>query len=190
MATTLLVRATDITKGTPLSGNIDVNKYLPVIKEVQVFVIEKILGTALYQKLQTDYAGDVLAGDYLTLVEDYVQPIIVHSTAAEYIIQGSYNVANGGIFKHLPENAETVSQSEIAKLAQHHRDKADVYIDRMNDFLCTVKLAEWQNPQTNAYDVDPDSTSNYAGGWDLDDDYNAPPSHKDIYGRNWYYKRY
>lgn len=182
MATTLLVKAIDITKGTPMSGNIDVNKYLPVIKEAQVFVIEPLLGTKLYQKMLTDYAADNVTGDYLILLENYIQPILVHSTMAEYIVQGGYNVANGGIFKHLPENAESVSQSEVSYLAQHHRDKSDAYIQRMIDFLCKTSIAEYTATQDNDYDITPDSQINYTGGWDLSDS-PKPLSERDIYGK-------
>tara|TARA_R110000772_G_scaffold31754_1_gene78058 strand:+ start:3503 stop:4054 length:552 start_codon:yes stop_codon:yes gene_type:complete len=182
MATTLLVKAIDITKGTPLSGNIDVNKYLTVIKEVQVFVIENILGTKLYKKLLIDYAADTVTGDYLILLENYIQPIIIHSTAAEYIIQGSYNVANGGIYKHLPENAETVSKEEVSFLAQHHRNKADSYVSRLQVFLCDTNLPEYKNSQDEQYDIDPNSTSSFTGGWDLGDAGRDSISDKNIYG--------
>ena len=181
MATTLLIKAIDITKGTPISGNLDVNKYLPVIKEVQVFVIEKLLGTKLYKKLLVDYAANTVTGDYLILLESYIQPIIIHATAAEYIVQGSYNIANGGIFKHLPENAETVSKSEISFLAQHHRDKSDAYVERLQIFLCDTNLPEYKNAQLNQYDIQPDSSFTFTGGWDLSDR-KVRISGKNIYG--------
>ncbi|MDG3582054.1 hypothetical protein [Galbibacter pacificus] len=167
MATTLLIKAEDLTKGTPLGGNIDVSKYLHVIKEVQVFVIEPILGTKLYKKILSDYLSNALDNDYKALYEDYIKPIIIYSVAAEYVIIASYNVANGGIFKHQPENGEAVNKSEVDYLAQNQRNKADAYIKRLQKFLCTVNLPEYTTAQEENYDITPDRSFRYTGGWNL-----------------------
>lgn len=163
--TTLLIKAEDLTKGTPLGGNIDVSKYLHVIKEVQVFVIEPILGTKLYEKIVLDYDNNSLEGDYKTLYDDYIKPIIIYSVAAEYVIIASYNVANGGIFKHNPENGEAVSKNEVDFLAQNQRNKSDAYIQRLQKFLCKVNLPEYTAVQDENYDIAPDRTFKYTGGW-------------------------
>ena len=163
--TTLLIKAEDLTKGTPLGGNIDVSKYLHVIKEIQVFVIEPILGTKLYEKIVLDYDNNSLQGDYKTLYDDYIKPIIIYSVAAEYVIIASYNVANGGIFKHNPENGEAVSKNEVDYLAQNQRNKSDAYIQRLQKFLCTVNLPEYTAAQEESYDITPDRTFKYTGGW-------------------------
>lgn len=163
--TTLLIKAEDLTKGTPLGGNIDVSKYLHVIKEVQVFVIEPILGTKLYEKIVLDYDNNSLEGDYKTLYDDYIKPIIIYSVAAEYVIIASYNVANGGIFKHQPENGEAVSKNEVDYLAQNQRNKSDAYIQRLQKFLCKVNLPEYTAVQDENYDIAPDRTFKYTGGW-------------------------
>ena len=165
--TTLLVKAIDITKSTPMGGNIDVNKYLHVIKESQVFVIEPILGTKLYNKLMTDYAGNTLSGSYKELVENYIQPILAYSVAAEFILIHAFNVSNGGIFKHSPENSEAVSKSEVDFLVQNQRNKADAYIKRLQKFLCTVQIPEYTPAQDNNYDIKPDPSMEYTGGWKL-----------------------
>ena len=167
MPTVLLIKAEDITKNTPLGGNIDVNKYLHVIKEAQVFIVEPILGTKLYDKLLSDFAANALTGDYQTIHEDYIKPILYHSVAAEFILTHSYNVANGGVFKQNPENSEPVSKSEVDFLVQNQRDKADAYINRLERFLCDKNLPEYNQAQDNDYDLSPD-TSDLYGGWKLD----------------------
>ncbi|WP_136465530.1 hypothetical protein [Flagellimonas onchidii] len=167
MPTVLLIKAIDITKNTPLGANIDVNKYLHVIREAQVFVVEPILGTKLYDKVLADYAANTLTGDYKTIHEEYIKPILYHSVAAEYILTASYNVANGGIFKNNPENSEPVSKTEVDFLVQNQRDKADTYINRLERFLCDKNLPEYRQAQDNNYDLQPD-TSDLYGGWKLD----------------------
>lgn len=125
-----------------MGGNVDVDKYLPCIYDVQITVIEPLLGTALYDKMLTDFGTDTLSGKYLTLYDDYLKPILRHQVFAEYVEIGSYTVSNAGIFKHQPENSEVVSKAEVQYLAQTHRTKAQLYIERAEKHLRDVTFDE------------------------------------------------
>lgn len=166
--TTLLLKADDLTKNTILGGSIDPQKYVHVIKECQIFVIEPILGTKLYDKVLLDYEQDSLTGDYLTLLNDYIKPILIYSVAAEFVLVHSYNVANGGIYKSQPDNATPVSKLEVDFLVQQQQNKVDAYIQRLDKFLCDKNLPEYSQTQDNTYDVYPDKTLQFTGGWHLD----------------------
>lgn len=168
MSNILLITASDLTKNTMMSGNIDAQKYVHVIKEAQIFILEPILGTKLYDKLLTDFENNNLAGAYLTLLDDYIKPILIYSVAAEFILVHSYNIANGGVFKSSPENSEAVSKSEVDFLVQEQHNKADAYIKRLKKYLCTVSIPEYQQSQDNNYDLQPDKSMQYSGGWLLD----------------------
>lgn len=169
MATQLMIRPIDITKNSPLGGNIDVDSYVSVIKESQVFVIEPILGTKLYNKILTDYVADSLTGVYATIHENYIIPILTHTVAAEYILIASYNVRNGGVFKHSPENGTSVDKTEVDYLANKQKAKADVYIERLQDYLCDqqANIDEYTTAQDNDYDQKPDKDLTTFGGWFL-----------------------
>ena len=139
----LLIRPSEITEFTPLGGNVDVDKYKPCIYDVQITVIEPLLGTTLYEKIKTDFDTDALEGLYETLYNDYLKPILRHQVFAEYVEIGAYTVANGGIYKHQPANSEVVSKSEVQYLAQTQRTKAQLYIDRAEKWLCKNNLPEY-----------------------------------------------
>lgn len=139
----LLVRPEEITQFTPMGGNVDIDKYLPIIFDVQITVIEPLLGSDLYLKIKTDFEADNLTGDYLILYTDYLRPILRHQCFAEYVEIGSYVVANGGIFKHTNQNSETVSKEEIQYLAQTQRTKSQTYIERAQRWLCENNLPEY-----------------------------------------------
>ncbi|HEA22743.1 hypothetical protein LCGC14_1114190 [marine sediment metagenome] len=165
--TKLLLKADDLTKNTVMGGNIDVNHYLHIIKENQVFVIEPILGTKLYDRILADFTAQTLEGNYATLLNDYIKPILIYSVAAEFILTHSYNVANGGIFKSQPENAAPVSKSEVDFLVQNQQNKAGAYIQRMKEFLCDTNIPEYSGSQDNNFDVKPQHGFTYTGGWQL-----------------------
>ena len=167
MADILILTNEQLISGSPLGGNIDIDKYQSVIKETQVLVIEPILGTKLYNKVLADFDANTLAGDYLELHTKYLVPVLVHSVAAEYITVASFNVANGGVFRYSPQDAIPASMSEISKLADNERAKADIYIQRLQDYLCNKNIAEYDAPQDNTYDVKKDTNVGLMGGWRL-----------------------
>lgn len=173
MADVFLITDLQLSKNSPLGGNIDIDKYRYIIKEVQVFTIEPILGTKLYNKVLTDFNSSSLTGVYLTIHENYLIPIITNMVAAEYIEMGGIVVANGGAFKRTPENTTPIDSRESSKLAQKRRSKADVYIDRLQRYLCDqqANIAEYTFAQDNDYDQDPDRDVNTYGGWRLSRSY-------------------
>ena len=75
---TLYISATRLKKDTALGGSVDDNLIMPYILLAQDMYILPILGTDLDTKLKTEIQGGTLAGDYKTLVEDYIQKSLVH----------------------------------------------------------------------------------------------------------------
>ena len=118
MAEFLFQTPQEITATTIMGGNVDPDKYLFNIANVQLTIIEPLLGTLLYDKIYTEAEADTLSGDYLTLYNDYVKPIVKNSAVADYLTIASYMVTNGGIFKHTGENIEVVDKQEAQFLAQ------------------------------------------------------------------------
>ena len=159
---TLLIRPSEITEFTPLGGNIDVDKIKPVIFDVQVTVIEPLLGTPLYNKIVLDFQNNTLLGDYLQLYDDYLKPILRHQIFAEYVEIGSYSVDNGGIFKHQPADSQIVDKSEVQYLAQTQRTKAQMYIERAQRYLCSKNIPEFREWNTLNNKV---SNISLSGGW-------------------------
>ena len=47
--------------------------------------LQRYLGTDLLEKLQADVVADTLSGNYLTLVQDWVKPALIHWTMVELI---------------------------------------------------------------------------------------------------------
>jgi hypothetical protein len=163
----LLINKGTIAKYTPLGGNVDTDYYFYLVKDSQEIHIEPILGTKLYEKLQEDFKNDTLTGLYETLVDKFITPILIHMTFSEYVPIAGLNVKNGGIFKHLPENAEPINQEERNSLGKNSRAKADVYIERLNRFLCDKgsEIPEYTQAQDEDYDEKPQRSDGYFGGF-------------------------
>ena len=56
-----LITSQEIKDNTSMGGNVDPDKYIHFINDIQVTVLEPILGTALYDKILADFDSSSLA---------------------------------------------------------------------------------------------------------------------------------
>lgn len=131
----LLIDASILFKYTTLSGNFDIDKITPHIKVAQDIEIQEVLGTNLYRKILTDVQSDSLSGNYLTLVSQYVQPMLIHYSMSDLLQFHGYEISNAGILRNTPEGTNLPNESELDKLVKRERDIAETYRRRLIDYL-------------------------------------------------------
>lgn len=166
MAEALLVTRKDIVKFTAMSGNVDTDKFIQYIKIAQDKHIENYLGSDLIDKIKQHIIDDDLAGDYLTLVNEWIKPCLIHWAMVEYLPFAAYSIANKGVFKHSSENAENASKDEVDYLLEKERNTAQYYTDRLIDYLSFNAGSKYPEYYTNNNeDVNPDK--DIFGGWVL-----------------------
>jgi hypothetical protein len=163
MATALFISRTDLVKNTILDGNVDTDKFIQFIKIAQEIHIQNYLGTDLYNKISSDIIASSLSGNYLTLVNKYVQPMLIHYAMADYLPFAAYQVKNGGVYKHQSENAESVEKSEIDYLVSKQRDFAEYYTRRMIDYITFNVSSFPEYSSNNNEDVYPDKDAFFQG---------------------------
>ena len=166
MATALFISRTDLVKNSILDGNVDTDKFIQFIKISQEIHIQNYLGSKLYDKIYADIIAGTLAGDYLALVTDYLQPMLIHYAMMDYLPFAAYQIKNGGVFKHNSENSETVSKDEIDFLTKKQRNFAEYYTRRFIDYICfnSNKFPEYNN--NTETDIYPDKDTN-SSNWVL-----------------------
>ena len=115
MAAVLFIDRTDLVRNSILDGNVDTDKFIFFIKTAQEIHIQNYLSTQMYNAL----INAILAGIDLpenarwkTLLDEYVVSMHIWFTQVDYIPFASYQIRNGGMFKHRSENADTVSKDE------------------------------------------------------------------------------
>jgi len=166
MATALFISRTDLVRNSILDGNVDTDKFIQFVKISQEIHIQNYLGTKLYNRISNDIISNTLSGDYLSLVNDYLQPMLIHYAMMDYLPFAAYQIKNGGVFKHNSENSETVSKDEIDFLTKKQRDFAEYYTRRFIDFICfnSTKFPEYNN--NTETDIYPDKNTN-SSNWVL-----------------------
>jgi len=135
MATALFIKREDIVRNTVISGNVDTDKFIQFIKIAQEIHIQNYTGTKLYDKISSDIIANTLAGNYLSLVTDYVQPMLIHWALVEYLPFAAFTVANGGVYKHTSENSVNAEKIEIDYLVEKERTIAKYYTERFIDYM-------------------------------------------------------
>lgn len=167
MAKILFIKPEDLKRRSILNGNLDTDKFIQYIHIAQEIHIQNYLGTKLYQKLETGIENTTLNSDQTRLLTDYIQDALIHFAAAEFLPFSSIQVQNGGVFKHVSENASSVDKEELDYLAQKERDNAEYYAKRLVDYLCKNKDLYPEYSTNEDDDIKPDNEVNYTGGWYL-----------------------
>ena len=164
MATALFIKPVTLKRNSIIDGNVDVDKFIGFLKIAQQIHIRNYLGTDLYNKISNDIIADNLTGDYLTLVNDYIQPMLIHYAMVDYLPFAAYQIKNGGIFKHSSETAETVSKSEVDYLVNKEREFAEYYTRRFIDYMAFNQASFPEYTSNTNDDISPDRDSLFNGG--------------------------
>jgi len=165
MAEFLFITPQELKSTTILGGNVDQDKFLFSIANVQIITIQRLLGTELYDVILSGAEADTLTGLYLELYDKFVKPITKNQALSEYIKISSYMIANGGAFKHTAENAELMSDDEINGLADTYAGIADTYISRLDKWLCHNTIPEYKLYQD---EVNASKSITNRSGWFFD----------------------
>ena len=163
MAEALLISRNDIVKFTALNGNIDTDNFIQWIKVAQDIHIQNYTGTNLLDKIKTDIINNTLAGNYLTLTNIYLKPMLIHWAMVEYLPFSAYTIANKGVFKHTSENATSVEKNEVDFLVEKERMIAQNYTERFITYINfnNSLFPEYSN-NSNA-DMFPSTQNNFTG---------------------------
>ena len=166
MATALFISRTDLVKNSIIDGSTDTDLFIQFIKIAQQIEIQNYLGTDLYNKISADIIAGTLTGDYLNLVNDYIQPMLIWWAQVEYLPYAAYQIKNGGVFKHTSENSESVNKNEVDYLVGKARDTAEYYTRRFIDYMSFNSSTFPEYNSNSDSDVYPDTDSLF-NGWVL-----------------------
>ena len=87
MAEALLIGKSDLQAYTALNANVDSDKIIPFIKIAQDIWVLQYVGTDLMTKIKSDIAASTLTGNYATLVNTYLKPMLIHFTILQMLLR-------------------------------------------------------------------------------------------------------
>ena len=135
---TLFISTDRLKRDSALGGSCDDNLLLPYILMAQDRYILPILGTDLTNKLISDIQGSSLTGNYLTLLQTYIQPALVQFAFATVLPFLRLRMVNNSIVTMSSEQGSSVAHEDLKPLINASMDQGEFYRERLIDGLLKV----------------------------------------------------
>lgn len=163
----LLISDIMIKERTAIHGNIDPKLIYPDIKVAQDMYIMPILGTALYNKLQTIIGDGTISSNpanvnYKALIDKYLVDALMYYTLAELPTTISYQFWNKGVVRKQGENTDLPTMTELIDLSNKYKNRAEFYADRLRKYIidkAPTMFPEYLNPGNTIDTVTPEQRS-------------------------------
>jgi hypothetical protein len=118
-----------------LDASLDNKMIMPSIEKAQDFYILPLLGTALYNQLQTQIESGTVSADNTTLLDSYIAPCLSKYSLYEAIPKIFYKIENNGIFKRSAEFAEAIDFKDLTMVRQITKDDAEFFATKLTRYL-------------------------------------------------------
>tara|TARA_R110002020_G_scaffold423152_1_gene632248 strand:+ start:529 stop:1038 length:510 start_codon:yes stop_codon:yes gene_type:complete len=161
----LFVTTNDLRRKSIIGGAVDADKFIQFIEVAQDIHIQNYLGTKLYTKIEGLITGGTIDANananYKILLNTYLTPMLIWFAQSDYYMFASYQVSNGGVFRHRSESSETPSMQEIKSLVDSSRDKAEFYTRRFLDYINQNSNLFPEYTESNDDGMYPDKNENF-----------------------------
>ena len=151
-----------------IDDNTEYDKITPVIELVQDKYILPLLGTSLYNTIETHILAYInnattIPAAYKTLIDNYILKMMVHYIMYESSPTFKFRYANKGIMTNSSDNGQPIPTNDMEYLMNIWKTNGEMYGDRMIKYLNynNSTYPTYNNntgadifPERNAYDVD------------------------------------
>lgn len=173
----LLVSDTMIKEHTVIHGNIDPKLIYPDIKVAQDMYIKPLLGSALFDKLQSIISDGTITtapanANYKTLMDKYIVDALIYYTLTDLPTTISYQFWNKGMVRKQGDNTQLPSMSELIDISNKYRQRAEFYTNACRLYLrqnAAIMYPEYLTPGSGVDTVRPERET-YTMPIYLDDD--------------------
>ena len=152
----LLVSEDYLKSNSTLDWNVSGKYILSAISTAQDVELQSILGTNLLESIQKKvYENEIDNYEnscYKELLDGYIQPFLLYQVLSEIVIPISYKMSNFGVMQSSDEKDYAVDNKQINLVRTYYRDKANVYKERLQNWLiynrtCFPELSEFNFPK-------------------------------------------
>jgi len=167
MTNTFLISEAQIRNYTDIEDNVDSALVKNGIREAQDIKLQPIIGTLLYEKLTSlvdaGTIGDAANSDYKTLLDDYIQNMLIYA-AYWYILDSIYirSRNNGLLIPDGGESSVAADRSMYNVKRQSIQNKMEFYSNLLTDYIIEEQtLFPELNASNKLYDLNPDYDEKY-----------------------------
>ena len=135
MAIALFTSEQAIKDTTYLDENVDMKLLRDTIELCQDKYILPLVGTAIYNELNTQVTTNTVSAQNTTLLDTYIQKVLRWWVLYEGVDVLTYKFMNKSVVKKNSENSSPIDTEEIRRLMEKFRTNAEMYSQRMTDFF-------------------------------------------------------
>jgi hypothetical protein len=120
---------------TSINENTSVELLKPFIQIGQDIGLQTLLGTKFYNYLKDGIYNSTLTVEERLLIEDYIQPYLLHRAYYEALPNLWLRVMNKGLVVGSTEEGSSASIGEMRMLRNIEQDRYEFYSQRLMDFI-------------------------------------------------------
>lgn len=163
MTNVFLISEAKVRQFTDINNNVDTELIKNNIRVAQDYYLQSTIGTNLYNKIMSDVENNTLAGQYETILNDYIQDFLLYATYYETLESIYLRPRNNGLLRpNGGENSDPVDKDIYNMKRQSIENKMAYYNERLTNYIIEE---EQQFPElSNAdklYEQEPDYTNKY-----------------------------
>lgn len=176
---TLLIGPQELKEESLINANVEEKVLNSIVMTAQEIYLCKIIGTALYRRLQELVYNEIHEGDpkisnpeyaiYNELLENYVKPYLKYSAMKAFLIENTFKMRNIGVTRMNDANIMSNDLDTLKYLEKHYYTYVAEYEDRLSKFICANKdLLPEVTAEVLPYLEEPqagDTFSNTSGLW-------------------------
>ena len=135
MANCIFISEQYIKDSSYIDENVDVKLLRNSILETQEMQIRSIIGTGLYDELVTQITAGTKTSLNNTLLDSYIKPALKYWVLHDSALILTFKVMNKSIVKRTAENTETIQATDLDKLMDFFKNRAEYYSERITKYL-------------------------------------------------------
>ncbi len=145
----LLIGPQELKEESLINANVEEKVLNSIVQTSQEIYLCKIIGTALFRKLQelvynelhneTPKISDQEYVIYNELLENYVKPYLKYSAMKAFLIENTYKLRNTGVMRMSDTNVMSSDLDTLKYLEKHYYTYVAEYEDRLSKFICANK---------------------------------------------------
>lgn len=148
---TLLISPGELKGESLINANVDDKPLSVIVQTNQEIYLCKIIGSALFRKLQELVYNKVngltpaIDGNgyevYNELLEDYVKPYLKYKAVKSFLVENTFKLRNIGVARMIDTNVMTNDLDTLKYLEHHYESYVSAYEDRLSKFICANRDA-------------------------------------------------
>lgn len=141
----LLISENAIKDNSVITANLDGKYILSAIKNAQDMCLLPLLGTQLLNEIYAQVQDNDIEDRIKTLLDDYIQPILLNAAISNIIVNVSLKIKNMGTVQTTDINLSNVNIKDIQWLKQQYDYNVDFYNNRCIEYIRKNKelYPEW-----------------------------------------------